>query len=231
MGEHNRSAWLTVSQAAARLGVSERTIRRRCESGRLAARLVVNEAGKTWLIDESAANLVATHTEMSVPVIADETFAGVSPTANTDSNEQGAVTGADNQIARLEGYVARDMEITLSRAMEQAVSNVVAPLLERIESQAATQALLMEELKELRKDRVALKAEITKLIEEQGSWPEATKAVITDALDETVAPYMKEVEAVWAEVSRVHQENERLKIDLEDVRNPWWKLWRGLKVV
>jgi excisionase family DNA binding protein len=231
MDEHNKSAWLTVSQAAARLGVSERTIRRRCESGRLVARLVVNEAGKTWLIDESATNSMATHTEMSAPVITDAAFAAIPPATNGDGNEQSAVTGADSQITRLEGYMPQDMEIMLSRTMERAVSNVVAPLLERIESQAAAQALLMEELKELRKDRAVLKAEITKLLEEQESWPEATKAAITDAVNKTIAPYMGEVEAVWTEVNKVHQENERLKIDLEDVQNPWWKLWRGLKIV
>jgi excisionase family DNA binding protein len=46
-------AWLTVSQAAARLGISERTARRRCESGEIAARLETTESGKKWLINDA----------------------------------------------------------------------------------------------------------------------------------------------------------------------------------
>ena len=46
--------WLTVSQAAALLGVSERTIRRRCEGGKLAARLESTASGPAWLIDADA---------------------------------------------------------------------------------------------------------------------------------------------------------------------------------
>lgn len=41
---------LTVSQAAAALGVSERTIRRRCASGKLTAELISGESGSEWLI-------------------------------------------------------------------------------------------------------------------------------------------------------------------------------------
>jgi excisionase family DNA binding protein len=231
MGEHNSSAWLTVSQAAALLGVSERTVRRRCESGQLSARLMSNGAGKTWLISVAATNAAVTATEKSTPVAADTDSATTFLSANVDGNETGADTGADNQIARLEGYVARDMEIILGHAVEQAVSTVVSPLLERIESQAAVHALLMEELKELRKDRTALKAELAKLIEAQQSLPEAIKVVTTDALEKAVAPYMSEVEVVRAEVDNVHQENARLKIELEDARNPWWKFWRGLKAI
>ncbi len=45
--------WLTVSQAAARLGVSERTVQRRCKSGKLAAKLESGEEGAAWMVDGS----------------------------------------------------------------------------------------------------------------------------------------------------------------------------------
>jgi hypothetical protein len=45
--------WICVSEAAARLRVSERTIRRRCESGQLAARRVASPSGLSWQIDPS----------------------------------------------------------------------------------------------------------------------------------------------------------------------------------
>ena len=46
--------WLTVSQAAAALSKSERTIRRRCESGKLTVRLDTSDTGKAWLVDPAA---------------------------------------------------------------------------------------------------------------------------------------------------------------------------------
>jgi excisionase family DNA binding protein len=46
-----QAEYLTVSQAAARLGISERTVQRRCKSGQLSARLVTDEDGAQWLID------------------------------------------------------------------------------------------------------------------------------------------------------------------------------------
>jgi excisionase family DNA binding protein len=42
---------LTASQAAARLGVSERTIQRRCKSGKIKAELVTDADGEEWRID------------------------------------------------------------------------------------------------------------------------------------------------------------------------------------
>jgi vacuolar-type H+-ATPase subunit I/STV1 len=51
MSAENR---LTVSQAAAALGKSERTIRRQCETGKLAATLEPAERGQQWLIEPEA---------------------------------------------------------------------------------------------------------------------------------------------------------------------------------
>lgn len=52
--------WLSVSQAASALGISERTARRRCESGKLEARLVATESGQAWQIAAAAVNGAAT---------------------------------------------------------------------------------------------------------------------------------------------------------------------------
>ncbi len=43
--------WLTVSEVAARLKISERTVQRRCKNGQLAARFETREDGAAWLID------------------------------------------------------------------------------------------------------------------------------------------------------------------------------------
>jgi hypothetical protein len=46
--------WLTVSQAAAQLKVSERAIQRRCKNGKLRARLTPTPTGQQWEIDADA---------------------------------------------------------------------------------------------------------------------------------------------------------------------------------
>lgn len=49
-----RDEWLTVSQVAAALEISERTVRRRCENGKLAARLITADSGPVWQIEAAA---------------------------------------------------------------------------------------------------------------------------------------------------------------------------------
>ena len=66
MSENEQSStrageWLTVSQAAAALGKSERTTRRMCESGTLAATVQANESGgRAWFIDRASVERAAT---------------------------------------------------------------------------------------------------------------------------------------------------------------------------
>jgi hypothetical protein len=55
MSEINSSTrWLTVSQTAAQLEVSERAIQRRCKTGKLRARLIATPTGQQWEIDADA---------------------------------------------------------------------------------------------------------------------------------------------------------------------------------
>jgi excisionase family DNA binding protein len=268
MSEHNGPAWLTVSQAAALLGLSERTIRRRCERGEIAARLVVNEGSKTWLVDQAATTSLAegpasespTSGDLSADTVVD-VAPEVAPTVDTDmsigadNSEQSMALSADSQIERHigSGYaardVARDIELLITRVMEsaqaplleevRALRAIQAPLLEhiehlttahasltgRIEAQAAAQTLLMDDLREARKDRAMLRAELAKLTEAQQNPPETTQAAVEEALDKAVIPYLKQVQEVSAEVDRVHEENERLRRELEAARHPWWKFW------
>jgi hypothetical protein len=108
----NASQWLTVSQAAARLGVSERTVQRRCKSGRLTAKLESGEEGAAWLIDGATLPTGAAIGAANVPTGADSPFesetaqsGGTLPTgaANVPT---GAAIGADSVlVARLEGEV------------------------------------------------------------------------------------------------------------------------------
>ncbi len=53
--------WFTVSQAAAALGKSERTTRRMCERGELAATMEANQSGgRAWFIEQASVDRAAT---------------------------------------------------------------------------------------------------------------------------------------------------------------------------
>ena len=50
MGMDSDQAWVSLKQAALRLGLSEKTIRRRVEAGRLEGRKMSTPTGPAWLI-------------------------------------------------------------------------------------------------------------------------------------------------------------------------------------
>ncbi len=126
--------WLTVSQAAAALGgISERTVQRRCKAGKLSARQVTTETGTAWEIEAATLptgdDRVTPHVERAadtradVPTgaaIADDT---VPPTVTTGDDGAQAV-----QLARMQGFMAGQMETAIARA----ISEANAPLLEEI---------------------------------------------------------------------------------------------------
>jgi excisionase family DNA binding protein len=69
--------WLTVSEVAARLKISERTVQRRCKNGQLAATLETREDGAAWLIDGATlptGAAIAADAAANVPTGADRPF-------------------------------------------------------------------------------------------------------------------------------------------------------------
>ncbi len=54
---HDGAQWLTTSQAAAVLGVAERTIQRRAQRGEIEARKAKTETGEQWEVRLSGANV------------------------------------------------------------------------------------------------------------------------------------------------------------------------------
>jgi len=62
--------WLTVSQAAAALGISARAVQKRCVSGKLTARRVATSGGDRWEVDGAnlPANLDASRTRTREPL-------------------------------------------------------------------------------------------------------------------------------------------------------------------
>ena len=158
------NGWLTVSQAAKQLGLSERTVRRRCEAGQLPARFESGEGGgRAWRIDPEAVSAgndrtdgrpdgqAAKETVTARPEgasgAASEWTHGQTVTDRTDAwpSERPESSGqADTDLARIQGYLARDMELSIARAVEAAQ----APLLEEIRALRAEVAQLRESRQE-----------------------------------------------------------------------------------
>jgi hypothetical protein len=256
MSETNNE-WLTIAQAASQLGISERQVRR--YTRRLSSEDRRDSGHEGGQMTGSGPALV----RLGALIEARERARRTATNSNTSDirpdaqpAEAGQLSGL-SRLSRVEGYVARDLELIVGKAVEQAVSNATAPLLDRIEqltaahtslsghmeAQAAAHTLLMDDLKESRKDRAMLRAELSKLTEAQQEPPEAVQASIEEAVDKSLVPYLKQIQEVSAEVDSVNEQNERLKAalvkaeteatqlrakQLEATRRPhrpWWKLW------
>ncbi len=73
------SDWVSVSQAAAVLGKSERTVQRRCKSGALVARLVSADDGQQWQIKATELPTKSASDGATVPTGADTSADRVPP--------------------------------------------------------------------------------------------------------------------------------------------------------
>lgn len=98
--------WLTVSQVASRLKISERTVQRRCKNGRIAARLETREDGAAWLIDGATlptGDATTADAADKVPTSADTSFESESEqsVATLPPNVPTLPTGADSESARV----------------------------------------------------------------------------------------------------------------------------------
>jgi len=89
-----QSAYLTVSEAAARLKVSERTIRRRCETGKLKADLQPTATGSAWHIEADSCGQVRPNTRTSAAIGAD-TFSSEDQSQNRSERADTAANSSD----------------------------------------------------------------------------------------------------------------------------------------
>jgi hypothetical protein len=140
----NPTAWLTASQAAARLGVSERTIQRRCRAGRVpGARLAITPNGRRWMMVDSALPPPTANDTSDTAAYLVRPFRSAAPDTPATNDRLppgGAATNDsanDTRLGRLEGYAARDLELVIAGAVERAVTAAQAPLLERIDQLTA----------------------------------------------------------------------------------------------
>jgi hypothetical protein len=157
--------WLTIAEVAIRLGVSERTIKRRLAANEWPSRYealpsggrhrliylpspgpsarAVRDTGTRAKSDERDTDrdsirnkkVIEDDKKDGYSVIRDN-YDGTSDSVRDSgtSDEKDTEKGSSaTDLARIQGYLARDMELVIARAVAEAVEAAQAPLLARIE--------------------------------------------------------------------------------------------------
>ncbi len=195
--------WLTVSQAAALLKVSERTIRRRCEAGKLAARLDSNESGSVWLIDAAAISAVnsadATDKKNATAdkLRSENGLSAVNAADTADSRNKAAVIPADGQIEAISGNVAR-----LNQEVEQLKSFIAGGAMQAIQERLANLP-----------DAEMMRTEVAQAVEKG-----ITQALAADAQQQAETASKDDVKAILEELKRVRDDNAALRSEIEAQR-------------
>lgn len=111
MSEPERE-YLTVSQAAMRLGISPRAVQKRCAKGILAARRISTPAGERWeRLQAEAANRTASETsaalrETSKALTSESTFDAQNATRE-NASQATQTESCDQRGGRIFGHSAR----------------------------------------------------------------------------------------------------------------------------
>jgi uncharacterized protein (UPF0210 family) len=120
-----------LPQAAALMGMSERTLRRRCKAGTVAAQLVPNPAGGTaWMVERAAIDAATTQPGAASAVIA--------------ATDAATLKRLENDVQQIKSFVAG--QLTTREALRDEVSAALdaslSPLLARLEALATENAEL-----------------------------------------------------------------------------------------
>jgi hypothetical protein len=220
--------WLTVSEAAALLKVSERTVRRRCEAGKLSAQRESNEFGVVWLVEAAAITAANTGNgsdgadseEGAAAQVQPESVSTAATSADdSKSSEVTAAIAADNQNSQIE-VVAGEVH-QLRGEIEQLKAFIVGGAMQAINERLATlpdvetlRAAMREELGEreptLTKDDVASAVEqgITAAVEKSAAQEREELAV---AIDKGMTPVLERL-------AKIEEENRQLRTDLQTER-------------
>jgi excisionase family DNA binding protein len=243
---------VTIGDAAKRLGVSVKTIKRRIRRGELET--VESKGTQLVLLP------VATGNAPGHAILATRDTTGDAVALRRDLHQEQGYE---------QGYSARDVEMVISQAIAEGITAAQTSLLmriedlhttqtslvEHIESLADAQVLRMEEIKQLKKDRTRLievlaeqaaaqdgqTAEIAILREElaklrqaqenpseemQEKTQQKTQAAVEKAMGRSLVPYLKHLRMLSTATETLKAENNLLEVQLEMARSPWWKFWR-----
>jgi hypothetical protein len=127
---------IPLPQAAALMGMSERTLRRRCKAGTVAAKLVPNPAGGTaWMVERAAIDAATTQPGAASAAVA--------------VNDATTLQRLETDVQQIKAFVAG--QLTTREALRDEVSAALdaslSPLLLRLEELAAENAALKAQKK------------------------------------------------------------------------------------
>ncbi len=119
---------LTVSQAAAALGVSEKTIRRRCVAGTLNCEKIATASGPVWMVSLPA------HAAATVAVASADTLAHLQT--------------LESDVAQIKGFLAGQLsqQIATRDDVAQIISEQLCPLLAELTRLTSENEKLRSEL-------------------------------------------------------------------------------------
>jgi hypothetical protein len=103
MSDTTPGEWLTVTEAAAALGVSSRAVQRRCKTGQLVARLVADKGGQHWEIGAGPDGLPLSATTATTPYDATATTPATQPNEGHDAPNDTHDRGNGGQTTPYEG--------------------------------------------------------------------------------------------------------------------------------
>jgi uncharacterized small protein (DUF1192 family) len=246
--------WLTVFEASTRLGRSEKSVRRLIKNGAVHAVKVRGSGGQEWRIEPGSVERHRAHVNAGRAAGKTSIAAGGLPDApqsdggssselafqSSESAAEGRVEPAggspenDSRLSRLEGYVARDLETIVGRAVAEAVTAAQAPLLKRIEELTTVQAAQVAENAALRREvelmaATQMAAHLAALSPESAAEEETTQDATqtpempVDVLHKPMMLDLQQAQELSDEIDLLQAENERLKFELEKTRRSWWQ--------
>jgi DNA repair exonuclease SbcCD ATPase subunit len=123
--------YLTVSQAAAALGKSERSIRRQCAAGKLEAIEVLQQGGKAWQIPESAIERAANRGQDAEPHAASN--AASAPLVAADA---ATIARLETQLQNVQAFLAGQINTreAVREDVKAVLDDALAPIVTALEA-------------------------------------------------------------------------------------------------
>jgi excisionase family DNA binding protein len=160
--------YLTVSQAAARLGKSERSIRRQCAAGKLDAMEVLQQGGKAWQIPEAAVERAATGR-----TIAASDAAAVPDAAPIVAADAATIARLETQLQNVQAFLAGQINTrqAVREDVKLALDEALAPIAAALDALRSENERLRDQIVAERAERAAERDQ-----EPRGFWANITRS-------------------------------------------------------
>jgi hypothetical protein len=234
------SQWLTTAEVAFILKVSERTIQRRCEAGKLVCKRHTDENGEAWRVSAASvpgalvSPVVTTGDDRKTPP-GDE----VATTAHTQYERESPESGATLTTGDDADDNVTTSVVTTDDSKFEAVAGEVHQLRSEIEQ---LKGVLVGGMLAQVNERLAKLDELPSADDRRAEMAQAVREGITEALQASTAQQAEreaqtaskdDVRAILDELKRVQDTNARLSGELEQLREArqgrgfWARLFGG----